>query len=259
MSGIVKLQRAAQAFELIPRALVQHIGVNQDGKFLAIWLACKPPGWDIRTAALRRELGWTRERFSRATRSLQSQGLWRHSRVHRAGGQFEHFYTCLLEPEAGFPAPGSPEAGNPACIEETREEEIREQQQPRAQRAQVVVFSADLHERGLLSKKEQEQVEAALAQCSENAQALADELAGALRARGRVGERGIKNPVLFVKALGQATSLTYAPAELALREARAQVAERANAQEPQQQGTRMPAATRELLERLRSEGRGGRK
>lgn len=146
MSGIVKLQRAAQAFELIPRALVQHGGVNQDGKFLAIWLACKPPGWNIHTAALRRELGWTKERFGKATRSLQSQGLWRHARVHKAGGQFEHAYTCLLEPEAGFPASGEPgagepDAGNPACIEETRKDEIREQQQHRAQRGQVVVFS----------------------------------------------------------------------------------------------------------------------
>jgi len=85
---------------------------------------------------------------------------------------------------------------------------------------------------------------------------MADELAGALRARGRVGERGIKNPVLFVKALGQATNLTYAPGERALREARARVAEWANVQGPQQQGTPMPAATRDLMERLRRESRG---
>ena len=251
MSGVVKLQRAAQAFELIPRGLVQHVGVNQDGKFLAIWLACKPPGWVIHTAALRRELGWTKERFSRATRSLQGQGLWRHSRVHKAGGQFEHAYTCLLEPEAGFPAsgvPGSgePSAGNPGCIDNTRKEEIREKQQP------VVVFSADLRERGLLSKEEQEQVKAALTQSLGDAQELADELAGALRMRGRAGERGIKNPALFVRALERATSLTYAQGERALREARARVVGREKA-EPQHQGAPvpMPAAARELVERLR--------
>lgn len=86
-------------------------------------------------------------------------------------------------------------------------------------------LAPDLLTRGLLSAKEYSQIMQQMATLPDQArsQALVDELAGALRARGRIGDRGIKNPARFLSSLlcVSTDQLTYALSEAELRAARA--------------------------------------
>lgn len=130
----------------------------------------------------------------------------------------------------------------------------------------VVVLSQDLIDRGLLSKEEQKQLTELLIDAGEDAQAIADELSGALRARGRVGERGVKNALRFAAALLAAhkqlgisgITLTYAAEEKSLREARqaallgqphTQLA--VHVEEPSRRAVPPPDAARAMLRRLK--------
>lgn len=127
----------------------------------------------------------------------------------------------------------------------------------------VVVLSQDLIDRGLLSKEERKQLTRIFLEAGQDAQAIADELSGALRARGRVGERGVKNALRFAVALLDAykqlgfagITLTYAAEEKSLREARqaalsVQPKNQLNV-EPSGRAVPPPDAARAMLKRLK--------
>ena len=261
--SIIRVDMSVGGWAAVPLAVVNNDTLTLAARGLLLWFLTRPPGWVIRVEHCKAKFSLGEHAWATITQQLQVEGYYHRSKHRDTLGRLTTQVT--ITPTPGYPGPDEPGPGSPEGRvtpgHKLYEKKIKkEQQQPRAQRAQVVVFSPDLFERGLLSKEEQEQVHGvALEQRSTDAQELADELAGALRARGRAGPRGIKNPVLFLKALGQSGSLTYAPGERALREARARVSDQAKAAAPQHQGAPMPAATRELMERLRRESRGARK
>lgn len=152
---------------------------------------------------------------------------------------------------------------NSPPLNQTRNPKTEQQPSADCAPAVVVVFSKDLIDRELLSKEEQKQLIEILVEAGEDAQAIADELAGALRARGRVGERGVKNALRFTAALlaahrqgDKGTRLTYAAEEKSLRDAR-QAAELGRpktqpvAEEPSRRVVPPPDAARALLARLK--------
>ncbi len=263
--SIIRVDMSIGGWAAVPLAVINNDTLSLAARGLLLWFLTRPPGWVIRVEHCKAKFSLGEHAWATITQQLQVEGYYHRSKHRDTLGRLTTQVT--ITPVPGFPGPDEPGAGSPEC-RVTRGHKIdekkikKEQQQPRALRGQVVVFSPDLFERGLLSKEEHEQVnDVALEQraTSTDAQELADELAGALRARGRAGPRGIKNPVLFLKALGQSGSLTYAPGERALREARARVPDQAKAAAPQHQGVPMPAAARELIERLRRERRGAGK
>lgn len=276
MSGLVKLVRPAENFEMIPRALVQHPNLTQDAKWIPIVLACKPPNWVIYAPALRREIGWTKERFTRATRSLAAAGMWHYTKSRQNDGRYTHQWECLLEPpqtlnpEAGFPASGNPASGGPdhggpesgwpadgkpAYKNETRSKTKSEQNN---NNAEVVVLAKDLQERGLLDDEEVAKLRA-IASATPLGQRLLDEIGGALRARGRVPPGGIRNVTLFARAVATAdqASYTYANQERALRLARQDAQARQIGQPVDQSrpAAPMPPEVKQLIDRLKSEVR----
>lgn len=268
MSGegsILRVDMGAGGWAAVPRSVFNRVGLSLAARGLLGWFLTRPDGWQVRVDWCRAHHGLGERAWSSLVCELAEAGYYHRKKVRDERGRVRTVVTITPTPTpplggVGATAPSctegrcdrgpvQPRVGEGGALKETVKRE--KQQQP------VVVFSPDLLERGLLSKEEQEQVrDAALSQRSTDAQALVDELAGALRKRGRVGERGIRNPVLFVRALEQSTSLTYAPGERSLREARARVAGGAKTPELQHQGAPMPAATRELMERLRRESRG---
>lgn len=255
--SIIKVDMSAGGWAAVPLAAINNDSLSLAARGLLLWFLTRPPGWVIRVEHCKAKFALGDHAWVTITQQLQAAGYYHRAKHRDTLGRLTTQVT--ITPTPGYPAPDDPRpgesgAGSSGC-RVTRGLKVNERQIKKEQQQPVVVFSQDLLERGLLSKEEQKQVHDAIAQGADS-QELADELAGALRARGRVGERGIKNPVLFVLALERASSLTYAPAERALREARARVAERAKAPELQHQGAPMPTATRELMERLRRESRG---
>lgn len=271
MSGegsIVRVDMGAGGWAAVPRNVFNNdSGLSLAARGLLGWFLTRPDGWQVRVAWCMEHHGLGDKGWSSLANELAAAGYYHREKKQDERGRLRTAVTITPTPTPPLGGVGAtdpsftegrcgrgpvqPGIGEGGVLKE-RVKEKEKQQQP------VVVFSADLLERGLLSNAEQKQLESSLSLLNdpEEGQALADEIAGALRARGRTGERGIKNPILFVRALMQASSLTYASGERALREARARVARRAQALEPQHQGAPVPAAARELMERLRRESRG---
>jgi len=269
MSGegsIVRVDMGAGGWAAVPRSVFNNeSGLSLAARGLLGWFLTRPDGWQVRVDWCMKHHGLGEARWSRLANELAAAGYYHRLKTQDERGRLRTSVTITPTPTPQFcgvgvtdPAftegrcarvPVQPGIGGAGVLKE-RVKEKEKQQQP------VVVFSPDLRERGLLAKEEQEQVNAVLAQSSGDAQELADELGGALRARGRVGERGIRNPALFVRALTQAGSLTYASAERALREARARADGRAQAHEQRGGAVPVPPAARELMERLRRESKG---
>ena len=270
MSGegsIVRVDMGAGGWAAVPRNVFNNdSGLSLAARGLLGWFLTRPDGWQVRVKWCMEHHRLGDKGWSSLANELAAAGYYHRAKTQDERGRLRTSVTITPTPtpplggvggtDPAFTegrcrrAPVQPGIGEGGVLKETVKEKEK-QQQP------VVVFSIDLVERGLLSSEEQEQLENSLSHLGqEEAQALADEIAGALRARGRTGERGIRNPLLFVRALMQASSLTYASGERALREARARVAHRAQALEPQHQGAPVPAAARELMERLRRERRG---
>lgn len=95
--GIVRLERGSSGWEMIPRRLIRHPRLTWDAKFIPLWLVTGPVD-GIHAPTLRKELEWSEPRFMMATRSLAGEGMWRHERIHVAGGRFQHRWTCLIDP-----------------------------------------------------------------------------------------------------------------------------------------------------------------
>ncbi|SFE25353.1 hypothetical protein [Paracidovorax konjaci] len=264
--SIIKVDMSAGGWAAVPLAVINNESLSLAARGLLLWFLTRPQGWIIRVEYCKAKFSLGDQAWVTITQQLSRQGYYHRAKHRDARGRLTTQVT--ITPTPGYPGPVCPGPDDPGHgLSERRitrghkldESQVnKEQQQPRTQ---VVVFSGDLHDRGLLSKEEREQVLDVLDGLDQSrAQALADELAGALRSRGRIGERGIQNPARFLAAFKGTEALTYGGTERVLREAQARLARPAQAQDRHKKAPApMPVETRELIERLRRETRGVRK
>lgn len=266
--SIIKVDMNAGGWAAVPLAVINNESLSLAARGLLLWFLTRPQGWIIRVEYCKAKFALGDQAWVTITQQLADQGYYHRTKHRDARGRLTTQVT--VTPTPGYPGPVRPVPDEPGlgsserrvirCHKLDEKQIYKEQQQPRVQRAQVVVFSDDLQDRGLLSEEERAQVLHVLDGLDQNrAQDLADELAGALRNRGRVGERGIKNPARFLAAVKDAETLTYGVNERALRQARERQVRQAQDRH-QEAPAPMPVETRELIERLRRESpRGSRK
>ncbi len=164
-------------------------------------------------------------------------------------------------PTPGKPAAGAPIVGEPAVSEPcTRLTDSRsactltQEFNTKENNNDVVVISADFFERGLLEHREAEAIQKLVGHLAAGQQ-IADEVCGAVRSRGRTGERGIRNVVLFTRAVIEAGTpdFSYAMAEADLRLARSAVAARSNPSQSRvsRLASPVPESIRQLSRQIR--------
>jgi hypothetical protein len=239
---IIKHDPSEGRWTAVPRSLIQKNELSVEARFLVVWLLSHAENWQIRPEFCEQKLGFSREKWAKITTELIAAGYWSRVTRREKNGQLKtetHVRAEPIPPGAGLPTAGEPTAGepgvgNPAPIEETNKKKVEKennntctqvQVQPTTKNEEVVVaFDPDFQIRNLLSIIEQKNITATLATIAgTRRQAAADELSGALRARGRQSPRGIKNPVIFLRSILQVdpSSWTYSLSEKELREARA--------------------------------------
>jgi hypothetical protein len=94
--SIVRVNHLAGRWEAIPRALIEDANLTFLARWFAIWLASRPPGWEIRAGALPRllkdhsrpfgHLG--RDSTRRCLKELENAGYLVRKRHHDAGGHW---------------------------------------------------------------------------------------------------------------------------------------------------------------------------
>lgn len=250
---VLRVDHSLGGWVAIPRAAMEDPLLDAESIGVLAYLLVKPHNWEVRPEVVQRQLRLGRTAWSRVTQQLVDAGYY--SRVTKRNSQ-GHFRTEIVispvpaaacTPGAGLPAvgeptPGKPTLGQPAAgapivgeptVSEpnTRHTDSRsactltQEIITRENNNGVVVISDDFFERGLLEQREAEAIQKLVGHLPEGQQ-IADEVCGAVRSRGRTGERGIRNVVLFTRAVIDAGSVdfSYAMGEFELRLARAAVA-----------------------------------
>ena len=230
---VITVDHSLGGWKAIPRALMDDSRLSLAARGFMGWILVKPETWTVRPEFCKATFGMSDERWSKLTKELIEAGYYHRQTTRDEKGRVT---TKVTITPTGSPPPQKPVPGESGTrpgrypdsrvpgepghlIENLKSKNLINNNQP------VVVFENDLLKTGLITKKEQEQALTILSTVHDDLarQRFADELAGALRARGRSGERAIKNPARFLSSLltVSADQLTYSLNESELREARA--------------------------------------
>lgn len=285
--GIIRVDHGEGGWAAVPLAAIGDQTLSLAARGLLTWFLTRPPGWEVRPDYCRRLFQIGEARWGGLTAELVRAGFY-HRRVERdARGRVRT--NILITPTAQLkqqdcspplvnPGPGESatrfnqlpsgsmrgQAGDLNNKEVNKKREPKEEGEITSKQQPACVFDANLELRGLLSAPERCQVQEMLANGAETtlAQAFADELAGALRARGRRGPQGIQNPVRFVSRIidrAGIADLSYADGERELREARARAQARVGVgqlAQPSKEFVPPPPELRAALARMKAEQRG---
>ncbi len=237
--SIIKHDPSEGRWEAVPRALVQNDELSIDARFLVTWLLMKPEGWQIHPDHCKSALKISKEKWGKITAELIAAGHWLRIDERQKNGQIKtriELRATPLSPGAGLPAAGEPAvgqpvAGGPAPLINTDQNKTNINNNNQKQQGVVVDFDDDLVKSGLINLVEKNQIFKILSGIQElnRQQILMDELAGAIRARGRTGVRAIKNPARFLSTFLNSAELNYSPGEAQLRAGRAAAAARSAA------------------------------
>jgi hypothetical protein len=236
---VITVDHSQGGWKAIPRALMDDSRLSLAARGFMGWILVKPENWAVRPEFCKATFGLSDERWSKLTKELIAAGYYHRQTTRDLKGRVTTRVTITPtgSPPPQKPGPGETDTrstvypdsrvcGGPAHLIEN----LKSKNLINNNNQLVVVFEDDLLKSGLITQKEQDQVLEILYSVHDisDRQRFADELAGALRARGRRGERAIKNPARFLTSLLTVSKdqLTYAIGESELRAARAAARER---------------------------------
>jgi hypothetical protein len=260
----------------VPNSLIFNNELSRDARLLLIWLLAHPEDFQIRPSFCQSTLKFSVKLWGRVTAELIAAGHWERVVSREKNGTFNTeniiYSTPKFDsgqpggrlPPGGAPPGGDPPGGEAPPITKKDNKEIKNNNnQPsnlknlEEQKKEVVVdFDDELVKNGLVNLVEKDQIFKILGEVEGQTQRqnLADEMAGALRARGRSGQRGIKNPARFLSTFLSSAELNYAPGEAQLRAARAAAAARSTATfntKTEYQGGPPPPEIRAQIDKIR--------
>ena len=141
--SIVKLKRAENPFEILPRATLQDARLSLDALGALVRLASLPGDWEWQAWHLEKEvLKIGRDLRRRIFNELESAGYLNRSLERNSSGRWDHHYNLQLEcsnraapTSDGFSVAGSTVAGQGGAIqntelENTQLENTQQQQEP---------------------------------------------------------------------------------------------------------------------------------
>lgn len=271
---VITVDHSLGGWKAIPRALMDDNRLSLAARGFMGWILVKPENWTVRPEFCKAHFGMSDERWSKLTKELIEAGYYHRRTIRGEKGRITTSVTItpISSPPPQKQAPGETGTrstvypadrvhGDPGHLNKNLESKnLNNNNRP------VVVFEDDILKNGLLNQREQDQVLTLLGAVDESRrQLLADELIGALRFRGRKGDRSIKNPARFLSSILTVPTdqLTYSLDESELRAARASARAREalsipSAAPPSKTvviGTKPPPEVLKRFEQIRTEHR----